>query len=417
MSDRLIFHIDVNSAFLSWTSVQRLMKGESDLRLIPSVIGGDPTKRTSVVTAKSIPAKKYGIRTGEPVSSAIQKCPGLYIASSDFSWYHTCSERFIEICRKYAPKLEQFSIDECFLDMTGTHLIYPDPVATAHTIKDEIRDTLGFTVNVGIGNNKLLAKTASDFEKPDKVHTLYTEEIPTKMWPLPVSNLLFVGKASAELLEKNGIKTIGDLAGADETWLSGLIGKKAAAQYIRFANGIDDSPVLEHPEETKGFSVRATLEEDVTDRETAHAILRDLADSVSSRMRFGGWKACGIGVQIRSGNYSVRINRSHQKKLDIATDITREIYETAAALFDELWDGRTGLRLIGIQLFCLTKEDTVQTDLFGNDRKREKMEKADRALDAIRKKYGLSSVSQGFRGDNTRIGRKYRGEMEEKNWN
>ena len=121
MSDRLIFHIDVNSAFLSWTSVQRLMKGESDLRLIPSVIGGDPTKRTSVVTAKSIPAKKYGIRTGEPVSSAIQKCPGLYIASSDFSWYHTCSERFIEICRKYAPKLEQFSIDECFLDMNSPH--------------------------------------------------------------------------------------------------------------------------------------------------------------------------------------------------------------------------------------------------------------------------------------------------------
>ncbi len=412
MSDRLIFHIDVNSAFLSWTSVQRLMKGESDLRLIPSIIGGDPKKRTSVVTAKSIPAKKYGIRTGEPVSSAVQKCPGIYIASSDFSWYHTCSRRFIEICRKYAPALEQFSIDECFLDMSGTHLIYPDPVATAHTIKDEIRDTLGFTVNVGIGNNKLLAKTASDFEKPDKVHTLYTDEIPTKMWPLPVSDLLFVGKASAGLLEKNGIHTIGDLAGTDETWLSGLVGKKAAAQYIRYANGIDDSPVLEYPEETKGFSVSTTLEEDVTDREAAHAILRDLADSVSYRMRYDGWKAYGISVRIRSGNYSVRVNRSHQRKLETATDITREIYETSIALFDELWDGRTGLRLIGIQLFDLTKEDTVQTDLFGNDQKREKMEKADKALDAIRKKYGFSSASQGFhRGDN-RIGRKYRGETD-----
>ena len=361
---RLIFHVDVNSAFLSWTSVKRLQNGESDLRLIPAVIGGDPKKRTSVVTAKSIPAKKYGIRTGEPVSMALQKCPGLYVAPSDFAWYETCSSNFIALCREIAPVLEQFSIDECFLDMTGTGLLYPDPVKTAADLKDRIRDTLGFTVNVGIGDSKLLAKMASDFEKPDRVHTLFRREVPEKMWPLPVSDLLFVG-----------------------------LGERAALQYKRAANGIDDSPVLDHPEASKGYSVVTTLEEDVSEREAAHQILKDLADSVSFRMRRDGWKACGVGVKIRSGNFSVRVNRSHQKKLEVPTDLTREICETAISLFDDLWDGKTGLRLLGIQLFDLTKEEAVQ-------------------LDAIRLKYGMNAASLGPTGSSSGISRRFRAELE-----
>ncbi len=409
---RLIFHVDVNSAFLSWTSVKRLQNGESDLRLIPAVIGGDPKKRTSVVTAKSIPAKKYGIRTGEPVSMALQKCPGLYVAPSDFAWYETCSSNFIALCREIAPVLEQFSIDECFLDMTGTGLLYPDPVKTAADLKDRIRDTLGFTVNVGIGDSKLLAKMASDFEKPDRVHTLFRREVPEKMWPLPVSDLLFVGHASSELLEKNGIRTIGDLAQADPAYLKGLVGERAALQYKRAANGIDDSPVLDHPEASKGYSVVTTLEEDVSERAAAHQILKDLADSVSFRMRRDGWKACGVGVKIRSGNFSVRVNRSHQKKLEVPTDLTREICETAISLFDDLWDGKTGLRLLGIQLFDLTKEEAVQLDLFGDSTRREKQHRADEALDAIRLKYGMDAASLGPTGGSSGISRRFRAELE-----
>lgn len=411
---RLIFHVDVNSAFLSWTSVKRLRNGESDLRKIPAVIGGDPKKRTSVVTAKSIPAKRYGIRTGEPVSMALQKCPGLFVAPSDFAWYETCSAEFIARCREIAPVLEQFSIDECFLDMTGTGLLYPDPVETATALKDRIRESLGFTVNVGIGDSKLLAKMASDFEKPDKVHTLFWSEVPEKMWVLPVSDLLFVGRASSEILEKNGIRTIGDLAKADPAFLAGLVGERAALSYRKAANGIDETPVLDHPEASKGYSVVTTLEEDVTARAAAHQILKDLADSVSFRMRRDGWRAGGIGVRIRSGTYSVRVNRSHQKKLEIPTDLTREIYETAVSLFDDLWDGRTGLRLLGIQLFDLTREEAVQLDLFGESRKREKERRADEALDAIRLKYGMDAASLGPTGRTPGVARRFRADLERK---
>lgn len=406
MPERLIFHVDVNSAFLSWTSVKRLQNGESDLRLVPAVIGGDPRKRTSVVTAKSIPAKKFGIKTGEPVSSAVKKCPGLAIARPDFDWYRECSKRFIGICRQYSPDLEQFSIDECFLDMTAMRRLFPDPVRAAVQLKDEIREKLGFTVNVGIGNNKLLAKMASDFEKPDKVHTLYKEEIPEKMWPLPVSELLFVGRASAALLEKHEIRTIGDLARADVGFLTRLVGEKAAEQYHAYANGIDDSPVQTKAAETKGFSASTTTEEDVTDRNQAHAILKELADEVTSRMRREGYKAYGVSVQIRFGNYSVRVNRSKQTKLENPTDLIREVYEISCRLFDSLWDGRTGLRLLGIRLFELTGENVYQMDLFGTQKKREKQEKADRALDSIREKFGRDAIRLGPALSNEQIRKK-----------
>ena len=163
-----------------------MKEGLPDLREIPSVVGGDPKQRTGIVVAKSIPAKKYGIQTGEPMAMALRKCPNLVVVPSDFRLYTENSLAFKAICRDYAPVVESFSIDEVFLDMTGTSLIYPDPIATAHEIKDKIHAELGFTVNVGISTNKLLAKMASDFEKPDKVHTLFPEEIPVKMWPLPI---------------------------------------------------------------------------------------------------------------------------------------------------------------------------------------------------------------------------------------
>ena len=204
---RLVFHVDVNSAFLSWEAAKRVAEGGEDIRLIPSAIGGDREKRTGVILAKSIPAKQYHIKTGEPVAMALRKCPELYLTKPDFRLYERSSKAFMDICREYAPVVEKYSIDECFLDMSGTSLIYPDPVALANEIKNKIRDTLGFTVNIGVGENKLLAKMASDFEKPDKVHTLFLSEIEKKLWPLPVRNLFSVGHATAERLEKISIKT------------------------------------------------------------------------------------------------------------------------------------------------------------------------------------------------------------------
>ena len=321
---RLIFHIDVNSAFLSWEATRRVSLGEEDIRLIPSAIGGDRDKRTGVILAKSIPAKKFGIKTGEPVAMALRKCPDLFLARPDFRLYEELSKAFMDICREYAPVVEKYSIDECFLDMSGTHKIYPDPVAIAHTIKDKIRDTLGFTVNVGIGDCKILAKMASDFEKPDKVHTLYRHEILQKMWPLPVRDLFSVGASTAEKLEKARIRTIGDLANTPLERVQRIVGVKMGKQIHDYANGIDDSTVLAAPEEAKGYSISTTLEEDVVTTEQAHKVLLALTDSVTARMRADGVKAYCVAVSIRSNDFKTR---SHQKKLMDPTDISTEVYK------------------------------------------------------------------------------------------
>lgn len=303
---RLIFHVDVNSAFLSWEAARRLAQGESDLRLVPSAIGGDRDKRTGVILAKSIPAKKMGVKTGEPVGAALRKCPNLVLAKPDFKLYETNSRAFMDICRSYAPVLEKFSIDECFLDMSGTGHIYPDPIRIANEIKGRIHHELGFTVNIGIAPNKLLAKMASDFEKPDKVHTLFVEELEAKFWPLPVGDLFLVGHATEEKLTRGHIQTIGDLAHADLRVIQGLVGMKMGLQLYNYARGIDDSPVLSQPEELKGYGNSTTLAEDVTTLEEANRILLALTDSTAARMRTDGVKAACVSVTMRGNDFKDR---------------------------------------------------------------------------------------------------------------
>lgn len=408
---RLIFHVDVNSAFLSWEAARRVKNGEADLRLIPSAIGGDVEKRTGVILAKSIPAKKYGIKTGEPVASAKRKCPELYLARPDFGLYARCSRAFMDICGKYAPVVEKFSIDECFLDMTGTERIYPDPVAIAEKIKDEIRDTLGFTVNVGIGENKLLAKTASDFMKPDRVHTLFSDEIEEKLWPLPVRELYSVGAATAEKLERAYILTVGELARADEAYVRRLVGDKMGAMIHNFANGIDDSPVRGEPEEAKGYGNSTTLERDITDAREAHRVLLALSDSVGMRMRADGVRARCVSVTVRYNDFR---DRSHQCALPLPTDITDEIYETSKRLFSELWDKRTPLRLLGVSVTDLTRGEAEQLSMFSEeDEGRERARKLDRATDAIRQSFGADTIVRGsaYRTD-INVGKKYKASLD-----
>ena len=408
---RLIFHIDVNSAYLSWEAARRVRLGEEDLRLIPSAIGGDRDKRTGVILAKSIPAKKFGVRTGEPVAMALRKCPDLVLARPDFRLYEASSKAFMDICREYAPVVEKYSIDECFLDMSGTHRLYPDPIAIANTIKDQIRDRLGFTVNVGIGDCKILAKMASDFEKPDKVHTLYRHEIPQKMWPLPVRELFSVGASTAEKLEKARIRTIGELANTPLDRVQRIVGMKLGKQIHDYANGIDPSPVLSAPEEAKGYSISTTLEEDVVTTEQAHRVILALTDSVTARMRADGVKACCVAVSIRSNDFKTR---SHQKKLMEPTDISTEVYGLCRQLFAELWDTRTPLRLLGVSLTDLTKEDAVQMSLF-QDEKKERSRKLDKAYDAINKKFGAATIQRGASlNSDLRVGKKYQAQMEQK---
>ena len=391
MSSRLIFHVDVNSAFLSWESVRRVENGEPDLRLVPAIVGGDPDKRTSVVLTKSIPAKRYGIVTGEPVSAALRKCPGLVIAAPDFRLYSEKSRAFKAICREIAPVVEEFSIDECFLDMTGTRLLYPDPLKTAHDLKDRIRDELGFTVNVGVSENKLLAKMASDFEKPDKVHTLFPREVPEKMWPLPVRDLLFLGRSTASRLSALGIETIGALARTDPAFLKKVFGEKSGTHLYQSANGIDESPVSAESGEMKSYSMETTFESDLTDAGEAESVLLQLADGVSYRVRRDGIRAGCVTVVIR-GNDMKR--RSHQRNLNLPTDATIEIYEIAAALFREMWDGRLPIRLIGLSLSRLERESYAQGTLI-LDEKREKASKMDKTADGLRDRFGFGIITRG----------------------
>ena len=411
---RLIFHIDVNSAFLSWEAARRVKKGEDDLRLIPSAIGGDPESRRGVVLAKSIPAKKYNIKTGEPIGMALQKCPSLVIAPPDFRLYSKCSKAFKDICRAYAPMVEEFSIDECFLDFTGTENVYPDPIALAYEIKDKIKNELGFTVNVGIGENKLCAKMASDFEKPDKVHTLFPDEIPTKLWTLPVGDLLFIGGSTAKKLKDMGIRTIGELASYDVNALRSVLGDKMSLQCHNYANGIDNNPVRAEREEAKSYSNSVTLEDDVKTDEAAHAILLALSDSVSRHMRSDSAMAYSVSVTIRYLNFK---NKSHQCQLSSPIDTTKAVYETAKKLLSEMWQNHKPLRLMSITLSNLTKDKTagVQMSLFGEaeNLNNERDEKLDKTLDSIRGRFGSGIVQRGtVMGTGLNVARKFKGEKD-----
>lgn len=386
-----------------------MKEGLPDLREIPSVVGGDPKQRTGIVVAKSIPAKKYGIQTGEPMAMALRKCPNLVVVPSDFRLYTENSLAFKAICRDYAPVVESFSIDEVFLDMTGTSLIYPDPIATAHQIKDKIHEELGFTVNVGISTNKLLAKMASDFEKPDKVHTLFPAEIPEKMWPLPIRDLLFLGKASEKKLQDFGIHTIGELAREKESTIQALLGEKTGRQLYQYARGIDNSPVLAQAEESKGFSVEKTFNDDIVSVEQVLPILLEQCDIVATRMRRKGKKCSCISVTFRTLDFK---NRSHQTSLSSATDVTDEIYENARRLFLEFWKGQP-LRLIGVALTGLTDESFEQMSLFEDTKKKEQRQKLDATLDAIRMKFGNDKITHAsIMNSNTGMGRKAKAQME-----
>ncbi len=385
----IIFHIDVNSAFLSWEAVYRLFHrgGTLDLRDIPSAVGGDVSLRHGIILAKSIPAKDYGIKTGESIPEARRKCPGLVLVPPNYNLYEQCSEAFMDILREYSDVAEQYSIDESFVDMTTTCHLFGTPEETAVQIRDRIREELGFTVNIGVSSNKLLAKMASDFRKPDRVHTLYPEEIPQKMWPLPVSDLFFVGRATAKKLFSMGIRTIGELAAADPAWLKSIL-KKHGEVIWGFANGVDLSPVLEAPAPNKGYGNSTTLSRDVTDREEADKVLLALSETVAARLRADHVQAEAVSVGIKYHDLSYV---SHQKVLGASTDLTVEICRAARELFAELWDHRP-VRLLGVHTGRVRRDDfSRQMSLF-DVVDYGKLAAMDRTVDAIRERCGMDAV-------------------------
>ena len=385
--EQIIFHIDVNSAYLSWTAVEQLKNGaEVDLRTIPAIIGGNQESRHGVVLAKSPLAKRYGIRTGEPVAQAFRKCPDLVMAPPNHKMYQEYSRRLMEFLQTYTPDIEQVSVDECFMDFTGISYLYLSPVEAAFEIKDAVYEKFGFTVNIGISVNHLLAKMASDFEKPNRVHTLFPEEMATKFWPLPVESLYGCGKTTAKRLRSLGITTIGALAKADRQML--LSNFKSQGDYLwESANGISSSAVTAESPANKGYGNSVTLPYDVTDTENAHHILLSLCETVGARIRYDKAYISVVQVQIVDNDFH---HRCKQLSLPPATNVTEKIYEAACNAFDQGWD-HAPIRLLGVSTSKATDESYEQYNLFDQD-KFERLSKLNSAIDKIRDKYGDDAI-------------------------
>lgn len=395
--ERIIFHVDVNSAYLSWSALKLLKENpnSTDIRTIPSIIGGDRETRHGIVLAKSISAKKiYHIQTAEPVASALRKCPSLTIVPPDHTLYSQCSKKFINFLRSLTIEIEQVSIDECYLDYSSIADRFPDCLTGASYIRNYIRENFGFTVNVGISSNKVLAKMASDFEKPDKTHTLFPEEIREKMWSLPVSSLFMAGHSSVAVLKKLEINTIGDLAAADPKILV-LHLKSHGRTLWEYANGIDTSPLESEPAQAKGIGNSTTLSHDLQTAQEAYPILHQLSCKVGQRLKKSGQSANNLCVEIK---YSTFDKYTRQMPLAGPTQDGKVLYRSACQLFDTLWNGNP-IRLLGVRAGKLTDTcEPVQMDLFSYDPKEtEKRMKLDRAMEKINKKYGDGAIHRGIK--------------------
>ncbi len=391
--ERIILHIDVNNAFLSWTAVDMLKNGyKEDIRNIPSIICGSKETRTGIVLAKSNPAKKMGVVTAETIYSAFRKCPNLKTFPPNHDLYAKYSDMLFSLLQSYSPDIEVASIDECYMDYGKVKSLYGDEVKFAYKLKDEIKEKLGFSVNIGIGNNKLCAKMASDFSKPDKVHTLYEHEIKEKMWILPIGELFGVGKQTSEKLVSMGIKTIGDLALYDSYKLSKYF-KNSYRDLKDHANGIDDSEVVTFTE-VKGISNEITLSYDIDEKKDLLPHLLFLANKTSKRLRDEGKYASVICVILKDSNFR---RKSHQKKIKNGTNNSKEIYEVCVELLNQMWKGES-VRLIGVRLDDLSVSCNYQVSLFENF-DREKEEKIDEVLDNINKKYGFNVIKKGSSSD------------------
>ena len=387
MKERIIFHVDVNNAFLSWSAVKRLSEGEKlDIRKIPSVIGGSEKDRHGIVLAKSRIAKKFGIVTAETLYSARKKCPNLKVFPPDYKYYYEQSNLMYKYLTTISPVIERYSVDECFLDLTGTNLIYKDYLELAYEIKNHIKNQFGFTVNVGIGNNKLCAKMASDFEKPDKVHTLYKNEVKEKMWPLPIEDLFMVGRSSSKKLRELGINKIGDLANSSEASLKKYF-KNQTSFLINSANGIDYSEVAPRSSKTDSISISETLPYDCSDIEKLKEILFRQTDEVSRHLREQGEFAMTVAVTYKNNYFQ---SYQHQKKLNGPLNSATDIYKIVIEILEESWRNDS-IRNIGVRLSDFCKSRKQQVNIF-EEVKEEKEDTVQAIIDNINKKFGGASV-------------------------
>lgn len=391
--NRIILHVDVNNAYLSWSALYLLKNGhKNDIRQRYAIIGGDESQRRGIVLAKSNLCKKKGVVTAETIGSARRKCPYLEVYTPNFKVYKYFSDKMYEYLCTYTDIIERYSIDECFLDYTGSVKLFGDPIKIAYKIKDDIYKKFGFTVNVGVGNNKLLAKMASDFEKPNKVHTLFSNEISDKMFPLPIEDLFMIGKSSSKRLREMGINTIGELANYDEDELIKRF-KKMGKMMHEFANGIDNSAVHYEREAAKSISSSTVLPYNYSEDKMIKEVIMSLSHDIGRRLRYSKMYADTIGVWLK---YSYFEKISKQEKLDISISTDEEIYDNACRIFDKLWNNEDGIRSICVFISGLSNTRKKQLSIFDTDSDVEdNNEKVQQLVDDLQNKFGKNIIRLG----------------------
>ncbi len=386
--ERIIFHIDVNSAFLSWSALKLLNEGyDKDIRNEVSVICGDPKKRHGVIVAASLPAKKLGIKSPENLSEARKKCSNILVFKPDYEFYSLESKKLMSYLNNLFSEFEQYSIDECFIDYTSFKKLYGDEVEYAYKLKNEIYKRFGFTVNIGIGNNKVSAKMASDFEKPNKVHTLYKNEFKDKVWHLDISNLFMAGKSSCRKLRDLNINTIGELANSDVNMIIRNL-KSLGKTLYEYANCIDDSKVINTYNERKGIGFSRTLEYDTIDKKIIYKYLYEFANKISIKLRENKVYANTIMIIIRNYEFNTI---SHQQKYYNGINLKDDIYNKSIELFNKVWD-KEPIRLIGLRVTDFTSSNNYQISLFEEVKDNKKEEELENLIDKINKDYGLNVI-------------------------
>lgn len=397
MKERIIFHIDCNNAFLSWTAVHMLHSGSKiDIRNRYAVIGGKESERKGIVLAKSNLCKKCGVVTGETLYAARRKCPYLEVYQPEFKIYRKYSDIMYTYLCNYSKKIERYSIDECFIDFSDNLEIKKDPVRWAYKIKNEIRDNFGFTVNVGVGNNKLLAKMASDFSKPDKVHTLFSNEIKDKMWGLPIEDLFMIGRASSKKLRELGINTINDLAHTDREYLTKYF-KSMGKMMWEYANGIDESLVESDYGNPKSISNSCVLPYNYSNIDDIYQEIKRLSEMTGKKLREKKMYSPNVMVWVKFDDFT---KISKQLTLDNLINSDKDIYEYAIKLFNKIWntDSDRKVRSLCVGVSNLTDKYMVQLSMFENNNIKDNEEdKLKKTLNNIKEKYGDKSITYADR--------------------
>lgn len=395
MNDRIILHCDCNSFFASVETVL-----EPRYKNVPMAVCGDVERRHGIILAKNELAKKYGIQTAETVYSAKKKCPQLVLASPHYDEYVKYSRMANEIYARYTDMIESFGIDESWLDVTASG-IFGTGYEIAEKIRRQIKEELGITVSIGVSFNKVFAKLGSDYKKPDAITVISRENYKDIVLPLPVSTLLFVGKKTTEALKTLGIRTIGDLAAASRELLSLKLGK-AGEQLSKYARAEDDSPVASvDAHESKSLGNGFTFKHDLVGREECRVGINYLAEEIGTKLRIRGQKCAGVQLSIKD-----EFLRTIQRNaiIDPPTDISAEIAARAFEILCKEWSSERPVRMITVTATNLIRKENVyeQIDLFGegNSSKREKDGKREIAVDEIRKKFGIESITRASIIDN-----------------